>query len=178
MGVDKATLGIGGQPLWRHQVETLHALKPAQLLISGPTDGPYCKQGLTIIPDAITAQGPLGGMTSVLAQCDHPLVLILAVDMPRMTSAYLLELLLIAPGVSRRNGEFEPLAAVYPRDATATAAAEMLQSGHHSMRRLVSNLVAAGRMAVSEIGHNDASKFDNINTVEDLAHFRSASRES
>ena len=36
MGQDKAFLEIAGQMLWRRQIETLRALSPEQLMISGP----------------------------------------------------------------------------------------------------------------------------------------------
>src|SRR4030095_9579451 len=99
MGQDKAGLMIEGAPLWRRQLATLTATGAAQILISGRADGPYSECGFPIVEDAETDLGPIAGLVTAMATAQHPLILVLAIDLPRMSSDYLLSLLPDAPVV-------------------------------------------------------------------------------
>jgi hypothetical protein len=84
MGFDKATLMIDGKPLWQRQLATLRATQPGELLISGRPDGPYSGEGVPIIVDDVPDAGPLGGLATLLRIAKHPLILVLAIDLPDM----------------------------------------------------------------------------------------------
>src|SRR5262245_60126217 len=85
MGQDKAELMIDGEPLWRRQVAILQAAGANEILISGRLDGPYADSGLPIIEDAESEMGPIGGIATTIAMARHPLALVLAIDLPRMS---------------------------------------------------------------------------------------------
>ena len=93
MGRDKSALLVDGQPLWQHQLATLRATDPAELFISGKSDGPYANCGVEILADEFPDHGPLGGIVTALRHCKSDRLLVLAVDMPAMTSAFLRTLL-------------------------------------------------------------------------------------
>ena len=83
MGRDKALLEIDGEPLWRRQLATLRRLSPEQLMISGPPrDGEY-----EAVADEIENAGPLAGVAAALRKCTSPLLVVLAVDLPRDDAA-------------------------------------------------------------------------------------------
>ncbi len=61
------------------------------------------------IADELENAGPLGGMASALRHCAAPLLVVLAVDLPRMTTTFLQELLALCSegrGVVPRGLEF------------------------------------------------------------------------
>lgn len=166
MGRDKALLEIDGQPLWRRQLETLRALNPEQLMVSGRTF-----DGAEAVVDRWTNAGPLAGVAAALERCSAPLLVVLAVDLPRMTSRFLESLLAAARegrGVVPRGAEFyEPLAAVYP--ITCVAAAEAaLQRGEFSLQRFVEAAVRERSLEPRVLRPEELPLFANWNSPEDL----------
>ena len=93
MGRDKSALLVNGKPLWQHQLATLRATQPAEIFISGKSDGPYAGCGVEILADEFPDCGPLGGIATALRRCTSEFLLVLAVDMPAMTAEFLRALL-------------------------------------------------------------------------------------
>jgi molybdopterin-guanine dinucleotide biosynthesis protein A len=169
MGQDKTGLIIDGVPLWQRQLATLRGIGAAEILISGPTDGCYLESGLPIIEDAELGLGPLGGIVTAIASARHALVLVLAVDLPRMTSAYLQSLLADAPVVPRRRDRFEPLAAIYSKSFTEVFQRRLAQR-RLSLQSAVHELFERNEISVRDVSVAEAPLFDNLNTPEDLAY--------
>ena len=165
MGCDKALLEIDGAPLWRRQLATLRALAPEQLLVSGPSRG----EGETVA-DEIAGAGPLGGVAAALHRCSAPLLVVLAVDLPEMTAAFLHGLLMLCRdggGVVTRGPDFfEPLAAVYPKVAQALAW-EQLQRGEFSMQRFVAAALREKLVVARKRQPEEDALFTNFNTPAD-----------
>lgn len=166
MGRDKALLEIDGELLWRRQLATLGALAPEQLLLSGPPRG----EGETVA-DARDGAGPLGGVAAALLRCTAPLLVVLAVDLPQMTTAFLRLLLALSrerTGVVPRGLEFfEPLAAVYPKEA-AVIATEQLRGGDFSMQSFVAAATREGLVTERKLHPEETALFANLNTPADL----------
>ena len=127
MGRDKALLPVEGQPLLARQIETVRAAGAAEILISGRPE--YAAFGCRVIQDNYLDIGPLAGIEAALLVAAHPLLLVLAVDLPHMTADYLRQLLAdCTPNLGAipcHQGCFEPLAAVYPRAAHPLALAQI-----------------------------------------------------
>src|SRR5205823_5696774 len=88
MGMDKALLRApdgdsSPQLLWQRQLQTLRALEPAEILISGPPR-PGFPAGVPCIRDRLPGCGPLGGLATCLARVATPWLLVLAIDLPLM----------------------------------------------------------------------------------------------
>ncbi len=172
MGRDKALIEIDGLPLWQRQLRVLEELQPAEIFLSGllPCDRyPH-------IPDACDHAGPLGGIVASLRICSTPLLVVLAIDLPQMTSGFLQELLSLSaascgvvPGMPDR---LEPLAAVYPRLVRALAE-DSLRSGDYSMQEFCRRALAAGLVRLKEIEQKIEPLFFNMNTPNDLDALRS-----
>lgn len=166
MGRDKALLEIDGEPLWRRQLATLRALAPEQLLVAGPPRG----EGESIA-DAIAGAGPLGGIAAALGHCRAPLLVVLAVDLPQMTTAFLRGLLALAETgkgvVPRGDRFFEPLAAVYPASATPLAHAH-LRRGDYSLQNFVAAAIAQDLVVARGLAAEEAALFTNLNSPADL----------
>ena len=168
MGCDKAGVLLGGQPLWQRQLATLRAVHPHELFISGKPDGPYAGAGVEILADNYPGLGPLAGLEAALRRASHPLVLVLAIDLPAMTADFLSSLIGQGTGcVPRTDRWFEPLAAVYPC-ACLPLAESCLRDADHSMQRFVRLAAEQGFMRVRELADGERALFKNLNQPGDL----------
>lgn len=172
MGRDKAGVLLHGQPLWQRQLATLRAVRPAELFISGKADAPYAGAGVEIVADHSPNLGPLAGLEATLRRARHPLVLVLAIDLPAMTPAFLAGLLATTSttetGCVPRGADcFEPLAAVYPRACLPVVEA-CLRDTDRSMQRFVRLALAAGLVKERELRPDEVTLFKNVNLPGDL----------
>ena len=176
MGRDKALLPLAdGQVLWQRQLAVLASLRPAELFISGPE-----REGLpasvTRLEDATPGLGPLGGIAAALSAMRSTRLVVLAVDLPWMTAGFLGRLLGDDPDASAPRGRvpqmddgfFEPLAAVYPRDALVMAN-EQLRTADRSLQSFVRRLVEARLVAAYPITDDERPLFANWNRPEDVS---------
>ncbi len=192
MGRDKSALPVNGEPLWQRQLAVLRATQPAELFISGKSDGPYADYGVEILADEIPGCGPLGGIATALRRCTSERLLVLAVDMPAMTAVFLRTLLeesqRTAKGIipvatdGRRRADrdqsarllpsaaagIEPLAAVYPR-ATLAIADECLHAGEFKLEAFIRKLEMRGLVSMRLFEEKDATFFTNWNEPGDIA---------
>jgi molybdopterin-guanine dinucleotide biosynthesis protein A len=171
MGRDKAFLGCDGVRLLDRQLATLRGVRPRELLVSGRSGTDYGVPGVKIVWDAEADQGPLGGLAALLAVTPMPHLLVLAVDMPQMTTDFLAGLVgQIGRGrgvVPRGAWGWEPMAAIYPKEILPRVLAH-LAAGQRSVCRLVEEAWAEGEIAPGEIGPAEESLFANWNRPEDV----------
>jgi molybdopterin-guanine dinucleotide biosynthesis protein A len=175
MGRDKAGVVIENRPLWEYPITALRATGPAEILLSGPPDGPYAASGCDIVMDDEPSRGPLSGICAGLERCRTPWLLVLAIDMVRMTPQFLSELLRLARAdeqgrVPECDGKLHPLAAVYPRRCLSLAA-ECLRGDDWSMHRFVRCAVEEKLVRIYEAPAQQKPLFTNLNTPEDLRRF-------
>lgn len=172
MGRDKAFLEIDSVPLWQRQIQTLRELGPSEIFLAGPAQREWVESGLEIVVDVKTDVGPLGGLVAVLRRCANTRLLVLAVDLPNMTSEFLRQLLAMCSSnggvVPKRNERFEPLAAIYPARCLALAES-CLNTGEYSLQQFTRRATHAGLMTTKEITDVETSLFFNLNTPADLA---------
>ena len=132
MGRDKAWLPADGRPLLARQMALVKELGLGQIFISGRADVDYSVLGCRVLHDRETGLGPLGGIERALHECDADLLLVLAVDLAEMTSAFLRRLATRCDrqtgAVPKRGGDLEPLAAIYPRRCHALACEALARS--------------------------------------------------
>lgn len=181
MGTDKAHLEIDGIPLWRRQIETLVLTGADEILISGDPKGSWEDWSGPILADDQPQVGPLSGLIMALRRAQFPLVLVLAVDMPAMTAVVLRHLLqeaslpnAIEPGRGvmpfRGNQFYEPLAAVYPREALALAESCRAE-GRFAVQAFAARAVAEGLVSEKKILPEEEEFFANINTLPEWMDF-------
>jgi len=169
MGREKAFLEIDGQPLWRRQMEKLRQLSPEQIMLSGPPRNEW--SDCEVIPDEVENAGPLAGVAAALEKCTTSHLVVLAVDLPMMTSDFL-QLLLALCGhnrgaVPRNAASFEPLAAVYPASCALLANAA-LRSGDLSLQSFVRKGMSEKWLVERKISAAEVPLFTNLNTPADL----------
>ena len=175
MGADKATLVIEGEPLWQRQINRLLELMPQALWISARERPAWCPPGIETVLDESPSRGPLSGLTASLDRLQTSHLLALAIDLPRMTAEQLRRLCALAEpgrGVIPLNGEmFEPLCAIYPIEAAATARAA-LAAGELSLQQLAQTLVRENRAIAHPLSEREKEFFHNANTPADLSSLR------
>lgn len=172
MGRDKAGLIVEGQPLWQRQWATLRATEPREVFISGPANGIFAGAGVPIVADSVPGLGPLGGLVAALRCARHPILLVLAVDMPAMTAGFLRRMVCAAAagetGIVPRFGDsYEPLAAVYLRSQLPIVE-DALRRGNRSLQHLVRAGVAGGMIAEYPVSEEERRLFRNLNRPADL----------
>ncbi len=168
-GEDKAFVDWRGQPLYVAQLRKLSTVIPDRLFLSTNAEQPFpdVLEGVVRVVDDPPGIGPVGGLKSVFESSGADRILVLAVDLPLMTSAYLTGLRHAPnPVVPRRDGRWEPLAAVYPRK-------EMLDiiesTGERKLQSLVDIARERGLIDALDVSENDSRLFTNINRPEDLS---------
>jgi molybdenum cofactor guanylyltransferase len=169
MGRDKAWLDHRGRPLWLAQVEKLKFAR--EVLISArETTFAEAPSGCRLIFDDVSGKGPVAGLQTALKAATFDRVLLLAVDMPGMTSEYLRGLAEEATSeigiVPEVNGFYEGLAAVYPKSSLPLVE-EVLEGEDLSLQHLCRELIARNRMKARLVREEEAL-FRNWNRPEDV----------
>jgi molybdopterin-guanine dinucleotide biosynthesis protein A len=171
MGKDKATMQFRGVALWEIQLELLRGLQFERIFVSGQNDPPWRPMDAEFVPDAPPSRGPLSGIAAALSRVTTDYLLALGIDIPFMTQTYLQELCpRIKPGrgvVPIIDNRFEPLAAIYPRNAQVDFA-EALVGSDFSLQSLIRKLVAAGKLSPIEVSTEEKILFRNLNEPQDF----------
>jgi molybdenum cofactor guanylyltransferase len=186
MGQDKAWLQFEGEPLLARQVRLVREVGAEEVFISGRANLDYSRFGCRVLFDRLVDAGPLGGVESALLASSFPLLLVLAVDMPKMQSGLLRELALTCSAstgaIPRVNGKIEPLAAIYPKSAVGLIA-ELLSVSHQNqmgkektspsvkmpgMTRVAEECVGRGFARFVEVTGSAAQLFANWNSPEQV----------
>jgi molybdopterin-guanine dinucleotide biosynthesis protein A len=172
MGRDKAWIEWEGEPLWQFQLRKLSELNPALLLISSREEQSIRSNDAEVLHDPAHNAGPLPALGRCLARAQTAL-LVLAVDMPRVTVPLLRELVqqdaaAVQGAVFQGTHGYEPLCAVYPV-AALPLLEDSLAQGNFRLQVFVQQAVDAGLMRVIPLSKEREALFFNLNTPTDLA---------
>lgn len=172
MGRDKAFLSHDGIPLVARQVGLLRALGIDDLLISGRAGIDYAVPDARVVTDPVPDAGPLAGLAATLAAARHPRVLVIAVDLPLLTTSFLQRILDTGGGrggvVPHGPHGFEPLVALYPRDLLPRIEAALAER-RLGLQALLAAAVVDGLMTRLDLADVDQLHLANWNTPGDIA---------
>ena len=170
MGRDKAFLELNGRTLLQHALDLARCVT-ANIFIVGPSSkfgsfGP-------VLEDVLPGRGPLAGIHAALKATTSEINLILALDTPFVSAAFIQYLAAEARTTNAAvtyplvSGQSQPLCAVYRRSFLPVAE-ESLQQGHNKIDPLFA-LVPCRVIDDSELMRLgfDAGMFDNLNTPKD-----------
>lgn len=175
MGSEKALLELEGKRLLDVVIERLSEAADPVLLATG-SPGRLGPLGLREVPDELPHAGPLAGIVAGLAASPHPMLAVVAVDMPFVSPEVLTLLGRLWDGqdavVPVTDDGVQPLHAVY-----ATSALPILRSGLAGGVRSVRE--ALRELRVREVRKSEWDAADpsgrfaaNVNTLGDLASLR------
>jgi molybdopterin-guanine dinucleotide biosynthesis protein A len=173
-GQDKSALIVDGFRFIDRQLDALRPLTDRIVLVgyrgAPPASIPVERDGW---PDA----GPLGGLATALVTAATDRVLVLACDLPYVTTPFLAFLADVDPDAAAVvpvcDGRWQPLCAIYARSAADTFVTALARGD-----RAVAPVVSQLRPRL--MGHGEWARFDrtglllaNVNTPDDLARIRS-----
>jgi molybdopterin-guanine dinucleotide biosynthesis protein A len=176
MGRDKAAVDLGGRTLLERAIDAARPVA-ARVVLVGRDGAAY---GIASVSDRRPGTlGPLAGIESALAESRTPTAIVLACDMPFVSTA-LLEMLVgwseahpervVVPVTA--DGRIAPLCAVYPSSALA-AVSQLLDAGERRPRALEAT-VGFALVPFDAYAHlpNAGILLTNVNTPEELESAR------
>ena len=175
MGTDKALLDIDGRPLLERVLQAARPLGLPLFLVA-PSRPAYAAFGLPLIEDRAPGRGPVGGLDTALnhlADTEADSVLLLACDLPHLSSDFLRFLLeSFVEGdalVPVDDHGPQPLCAIYRTSAAPTVQAA-LADDRLSLRRLLNQLETVYLPKEKWQAFDPHGRLlDNLNTPEDYS---------
>jgi molybdopterin-guanine dinucleotide biosynthesis protein A len=172
MGRDKAWLELGGRPMIAHVIAALRPVATSIAVLAN--DREYGKLGFPVFADTEIGIGPLEAIRTALRNTSAPRILLVACDLPFVTSELFKFLLSIAADYDvavpmSDEGKFEPLCAIYGSGALSTV--EELIADNGRKISLLFDRVATRFVRFEEMRHLPNSKlfFLNVNTPADYS---------
>lgn len=172
MGRDKAFIEVNEQPLWRLQLEKLRQVCDDVVICANQTQRTAfeCKDA-RFEPDAAGDLGPLSGIVRALESTHASHVMVLGVDMPKMSELYLRKLWRFSRefcgAVPAHAGFFEGLCAVYPVSILPLAFG-LLSGKDRSLQRLIREGLKSRLMRSVPVADLENGLFENWNVPEDV----------
>lgn len=174
MGSDKALMRVNGGPMVVCELANALATCCDEVLLVGGDPARFVDMDLRArwVPDAAEGVGPLGGILGALAAARNEACLVVACDMPFITSE-----LLSAMAAQTRDyralayqaEDLEPLLAIYARACVEPLRAA-IASGQLEARRFLRQIGAQAVAAqVLDAVDRERRAATNVNTPEELA---------
>jgi molybdopterin-guanine dinucleotide biosynthesis protein A len=184
MGEDKALKTFLGRPLIQRVIERLSPIAD-EVIVTTNRPADYAFLGVRLVPDLKPGRGALGGLYTAIASATHPLVAVVACDMP-FASARLMEAAgrimveeeadVVIPRVisetepAGKSEGFEPLHAVYRRATCLPAIEAAIDSDQWKViawfRQVKVRVLTPAELQSLD---PDGLAFWNVNTPEEFA---------
>ena len=183
MGKDKGLVDFLGRPLIARIVERLLPIAD-ELLVTTNRPEAYQFLGVPLFADLVSGRGALGGLYTALISARHPLVGVVACDMPFIsprlmaTERDILEATRADVAVPRTEYGLEPFHAIYRRDNCLPPLQSALQAGKWRVDSWFSQ-VRLQIISLPEIQKVDPHllSYRNVNTPEELAEAAQLAKE-
>lgn len=126
MGEDKALKTFLGRPLIQRVIERLAPIAD-EIIVTTNRPEAYTFLGVRLIPDLKLGRGALGGLYTAIASASHPIVAVVACDMPFASATFigtasgLLTEEEVDVVIAKSNEGYEPLHALYRRETCLPA---------------------------------------------------------
>ncbi len=182
MGEDKALKPFLGRPLIQRVVDRLSPVTDEVIVTTNrPED--YAFLGLRLLPDLKPDRGPLGGLYTAIASASHPLVAVVACDMP-FASALLIEASARLMDreeadviIARTEESYEPFHALYRRETCLPAIEAAIQADQWKVIAWFPH-VKVRILTTDEIQQYDPAglAFWNVNTPEEFIQAETIAR--
>jgi molybdopterin-guanine dinucleotide biosynthesis protein A len=180
MGSEKSRLVLNGQTFAQRIADALLKVANSVTIVGRLTDDPRLKSKADVYPE----WGALGGVHAALSGCVSEWALVVACDLPYVSSDLFMRLAglrddfeAVAP--VQPDGRPQPLCALYRVTPCLEKAEKLIQSGERRPVTLLQSLRTRW-VAFAEISDlpGAADLFDNMNTPEDYSRARSRGESS
>ena len=184
MGEDKALKKFLGRPLIQHVIDRVAPIADEIIVTTNRPDD-YTFLGLRLVPDLKPGRGALGGLYTAIASAAHPLVAVVACDMPfasRELFAGAIKLIDVENAdvvIAKTDGGYEPFHALYRRETCLPAIESAIEADQWKVISWFPQ-VKVRVLSPAEIKSLDPSGlcFNNLNTPEEFAQAEEASKRS
>lgn len=182
MGVDKTLLDVDGRALVSRVVDAVGQVCEATVVVTNRPEAladAELPSDVRVVRDHVAYQGPLGGLTTALAETTSEWMLAVAADMPHLTPAIVRALWDLREGadavVPVTDKGVEPLLALYRVAACLPAAREVLATGRRRPIAIFARVktVEVPAEALRAVDP-DLRSLINVNTPADLLDAREA----
>lgn len=174
MGSEKARLILKGQTFVERIAAEMLPVVHSVTVVGSP--GKTIGLNLPSVADIYPDWGALGGLHGALAACQSPWALIVACDLPFVTSALFDRLIRLREDFDaivpvQSDGRLQPLCALYARSACLDQAEHLIKSGERKPIGLLQS-VRTRRVLFNELENLAGAEgfFENINTPQDYAN--------
>ena len=168
MGTDKSQLLIENQTFVERITTTLLTITDSVRLV-----GARDNSQLPTVPDVYAQWGALGGLHAAVSACRRDWAIIVACDLPFVTSDLLRRLASLRENYDavvpiQQDGRPQPLCAFYRAETCATRATELIEAGRRRPLDLLDS-VNTRWIDFAELANLDQAErfFVNINTPDD-----------
>lgn len=128
-GRNKSALVVEGRTILERQVAELSAVADDIMLVG--SGGPGAAGAVRHVPDRAPGLGPLAGLDAALEAARHPVLLLVACDMPFVTAALFARLVQLAADaeavVPSDDRGYHPLCAAYARSCRPAVARHLAE---------------------------------------------------
>jgi molybdopterin-guanine dinucleotide biosynthesis protein A len=176
MGTDKSQLLMGEEPLIQRISRTLSSISQSVRIVGAKTPD------ATVVPDVYPAWGALGGLHAALNACNSDWAIVVACDLPFVTSQLITRLTQLrdeheAVVPIQSDGHPQPLCGLYRVDPCLSRATELIEAGQRRPLDLLAR-VRTRWVSFLELEDLDQSEnfFVNINTPAD--YYEATQKES
>jgi molybdopterin-guanine dinucleotide biosynthesis protein A len=175
MGEDKALKTFLGRALIQRVIERLSPIADEVIVTTNHPEA-YSFLDLRLIPDLKPGRGALGGLYTAIASASHPIVAVVACDMPFASATFIetASRLLIEEEadvvLAKSNEGYEPLHAIYRRDTCLPAIEASIEADQWKVIAWFPQ-VKVRVLTPEELKHLDPAglAFWNVNTPEEFA---------
>jgi molybdopterin-guanine dinucleotide biosynthesis protein A len=171
MGRDKAWVEFDGQPLIHRALDAVRSSGITEIFVSGRAGTDYSILRCPVLLDLESGLGPLSGIERALDTTEASLMLVLAVDLPRMTAGFLQGLVghcePLTGVIPKLKERLEPLAAVYPKRCRFIAR-DCLLKRRLAARDFAEACLRERAVRTFVVPRADRSCFDNWNSPSDI----------
>jgi len=176
MGTNKAFVELAGKPLIQHILERTANLEQAETILVTNTPDEYAHLKLPMVADVVPDKGALGGIYTAIRQSKTSYVLVIACDMPFIST----ELLRYMIAQANDYDVIVPRVDGYPQGLHAIYSKSCLQPIEAQFEKNELKVISFySKVRVRYFDEDDYAKFDlnlvalmNINTPEDLEKAR------
>lgn len=176
MGEDKALKPFLGKPLIQRVIQRLAPIADEMIVTTNrPADYAFLKD-VRLTPDLKPGRGPLGGLYTAIASASHPLVAVIACDMPFASKNFLENSIRLMVGeeadvvIAKMDEGYEPFHAIYRRDTCLPAIEAAIEADQWKVIAWFPQ-VRVRALSPGEVATFDPSGlcFWNVNTPEEFA---------
>ena len=175
MGFDKTFLRAGGRPVSRMLADRLLEISD-EVLVAGNGSRDRSLANLPAVQDLYAGAGPLAGLHAAFLRTSRPWLIVLACDLPCITTDFLRTLSAARTGYDAvipvtSDGGLHPACAIYHRNCLPTIERN-LEAGRNRMLELLGEPSLRIRTwPCAEAGFRDSELVD-LNTPEDYQQFQ------